>query len=145
MARLNKDIVIKSKAQGSDDFVRHVLELLSALGSIGARRMFGGHGIYCDGLMFALIADQALYFKCDEATRAQFEAAGCSPFVYSSKSRKITLSYWSAPEESLESPALALPWGRLALAAALRQSAAPARRRRASTSRARPGALTKKK
>lgn len=105
-----------------DNFADYVVELLTPLGTVTARRMFGGHGIYSDGLMFALIADQVLYFKCDDATRGKFEAAGSRPFVYASRSRRVTLSYWSAPEDAMESPALALPWARMALDAALRKT-----------------------
>lgn len=55
--------------------------------------------------MFALIADKALYFKIDATNVAQFERAGCLPFVCQSAARSVQMSYWSAPAESLESPA----------------------------------------
>ena len=136
-----------------DDFADYVVELLAALGNVAARRMFGGHGIYSDGLMFALIANQVLYFKCDDVTQGSFEAAGSKPFVYSSRSRRVTLGYWSAPEDAMESAALALPWARLALDAALRKAAAapaPHRRRAtpatpSSSRRTRSGRLTNRK
>ena len=117
-----------------DEFADYVVELLASLGGVTARRMFGGHGIYSDGLMFALIAGQTLYLKCDELTREQFEAAGGLPFVYSSRERRVTLGYWSIPEEAMESPGLAMPWARLALDAALRKAAVTTHRRRPSSS-----------
>jgi len=102
-------------------FVAHVLELLAPLGAVSARRMFGGHGLYVDGLFIALIADERLYLKADDASRPAFERAGCTPFAYSRSDRAaVTLGYWSAPDDALDSPQGMAPWARLALAAALR-------------------------
>lgn len=107
-------------------FVAHCLELLAPLGTPRARRMFGGHGLYVDGLFVALIAGDCLYLRADEATRPAFERAGCHPFTYSARDRKaVTMGYWSAPEEALDSAPAMLPWARLALASALRAKADP--------------------
>lgn len=105
-------------------FVEHCLELLAALGAVRAKRMFGGWGLYVDGLFLALIAYERLYLKADADTRAAFEAAGCEPFVYSAATKTVSLGYWTAPAEALDAPALMLPWARLALQAALRARAA---------------------
>jgi len=131
----------------ADTFAAYCVELLSALGSARARRMFGGHGLYVDDLFVAIVADEQLYLKADAQTRPQFEAAGCKPFVYGKAAQVVALGYWSAPEEATESPASMLPWARLAQAAALRARAAkppPARRpqptRAAATKRRRDAA-----
>ena len=106
-------------------FVSHCLELLAPLGTVRARRMFGGHGLYIDDVFVALIADERLYMKTDDAARPAFERAGCEPFAYSRRDRAaVTLSYWTAPDEALESPRTMQPWARLSLAAALRAKAA---------------------
>jgi DNA transformation protein and related proteins len=110
----------------ADQLVAHCLELLSPLGAVRAKRMFGGHGVYVDELFIALIALDGFYLKVDDQTRSQFEAAGCRPFVYDGKGKPITMSYWTAPEEAMESPALMQPWARLAMAAALRARSAKA-------------------
>ena len=110
------------------EFVSHCRELLAPLGAVRVRRMFGGWGLYVDELFIAIIAAERLYLKADAAARPSFEAAGCEPFVYDAKSKSISLGYWSAPEEALESPALMQPWARLALQAALAARATPARR-----------------
>ena len=102
-----------------DGFVDHCLELLAPLGQVRARRMFGGHGLYIDDLFVAIIAFERLYLKADADSRPRFAAAGCEPFVYDAKSKAVTMSYWSAPPQALESPALMEPWARLAIAAAL--------------------------
>jgi len=100
--------------------VEHCIELLAPLGSVRARRMFGGHGLYVDDLFCALIASDRLYLKADAGSRPQFESAGCEPFAYQAKDgTHVATGYWSAPAEAMESPALMAPWGRLALRAAV--------------------------
>jgi DNA transformation protein and related proteins len=108
----------------SQALVDHCLELLSPLGAVRAKRMFGGHGLYIDDLFVALIAFERLYLKVDAASRERFEAAGGEPFVYDAKSRAVSLGYWTVPAEAMESPALMQPWARQAIDAALRARAA---------------------
>lgn len=99
----------------------HCIELFSPLGHARARRMFGGQGLYVDDLFIALIADGRLYLKTHEATRQHFADAGGQPFVYGGSEHKptVVMSYWTPPAEALESPALMMPWARLAIEAAL--------------------------
>ena len=106
------------------EFVTHCMELLAPLGSVRVRRMFGGHGFYVDELFLALIAFDRLYLKADAQTRPRFEAAGCAPFVYEGQGKPVTMGYFTAPEDAMESPALMQPWARLALDASLRARAA---------------------
>ena len=107
-------------------FVSHCLELLAPLGAVRARRMFGGYGLYVGEVFVALIADERLYMKADDASRAAFERAGCEPFAYSRRDRTaVTLGYWTAPEQALDSPRAMQPWARLSMAAALRAKASP--------------------
>ena len=126
------------------DLIEHCLELLAPLGQPRARRMFGGHGLYVDDVFVAIIAAERLYLKVDAQTRPRFEAAGCDAFVYDAKGRAISLGYFCAPDDAMDSPALMQPWARMALAAALRARAAKpsaARRKPAaarSARRARP-------
>jgi DNA transformation protein len=63
------------------EFVELVAELMAFVGGLRIRAMFGGYGIYQDDCMFALIADDRLYFKADATTRAEFKAKGLSPFT----------------------------------------------------------------
>lgn len=105
-------------------FVDHCAELLAPLGAVRVKRMFGGWGLYVDEIFLALIAYERLFLKADAETRAAFEAEGCEPFVYSADGKSVSLGYWSAPAEALDSPALMGPWARLALQAALRARAA---------------------
>ena len=137
-----------------DPYAAHCVELLAPLGGAEARRMFGGWGLYVDGLMIGLIASEQVYFKTDAATRPHWEAAGGRPFVYTRRKddgaeAATAMSYWTPPEEALESPALMLPWSRLALEAALSARAAktvrPARKAAGSpAARRKPAAKTAK-
>ena len=111
-------------AKAPTPLVEHCLELFSPLGSVRAKAMFGGWGFYLDELFFALIADETLYLKADGETEAAFRDAGAWPFTYSNKDgREVTMAYWSAPEEAMESPGTMRDWARLALGAALRAKA----------------------
>jgi len=102
------------------DYIQHCLELLSPMGPTRARRMFGGFGLYADDVFLALVQGEQLYLKVDDTSRAQFESAGCRPFIYDAAGKSVALGYWTAPDEAMESPALMMPWARLAFAAALR-------------------------
>ena len=131
-----------------EGFVAHCAELLGAIGTARSRRMFGGHGFYVDDLFVALVFGERLYLKADALTRPAFEAAGCTPFVYDKtgdgvSSKPVTVSYFSAPEDAMESPPLMQPWARLALAAALRARAAkPRAAKPASKARPRSGSVS---
>jgi DNA transformation protein len=105
------------------EFIDYVMELLGPFGTVRARRMFGGHGVYLDGLMFALVSEDMLYLKADELNRVEFEQAGCEIFGYARKGKRATLNFFRAPEDAMDSPELMLPWARTAYAAALRTNA----------------------
>ncbi|HEX2113982.1 MAG TPA: TfoX/Sxy family protein [Alphaproteobacteria bacterium] len=102
------------------DFVATVLDLLSRWGGVSARRMFGGYGIYRQGLMFALVADDVLYMKVDDQNRPAFQEAGMGPFTYDGKSKTVTLPYWEAPSELFDDADAMIAWAKDAFAAALR-------------------------
>jgi len=95
---------------------------------VSVRRMFGGAGIYADGVMFGLIADDTLYLKADEKTKRDFEAEGLGPFVYEGGGRTIAMSYWRIPERLLDDPDEMAAWARTALGVAQRAAAAKPKR-----------------
>ena len=82
--------------------------------------MFGGAGIYRDGLMFALVADGEVYLKCDEETAARFGEAGCRPFLYEKNGKTVEMSYRSLPDEAADDPEFLTFWANLACDAARR-------------------------
>jgi len=103
-----------------NEFAGFVVESLQPLGPVSARRMFGGHGIFLEGLMFGLIADDQLYLKADDSNRAAYEAEGLAPFTYTRGGKTLELSYRQAPGEAFDDPEVLCSWGREAFAAALR-------------------------
>ncbi len=105
---------------GSREFVDFAIELLGPFGTVSSRRMFGGHGIFLDDLMFAIVHGEALWFKTDEMNRSEFVAAGSEPFSYVRSGKTATMGFHRAPVDAMDSPAAALPWARSAYAAALR-------------------------
>ena len=124
----------------SQDFVAHVLELMGSSGRAAARAMFGGHGIYLDGMIIAIAIDDIVYFKTDAETRGAFVAQGQEPFRYTSRKGDVQgTGYYRLPDEALESPDAMREWLRLALAASLRAASRkpakaakpPGRKRRA--------------
>ncbi len=102
------------------DFIPFVQELLEDWAPVSARRMFGGHGLYHEGLMFAIVMGQQLYFKADEVNRPEFEALGLTPFTYAMKGKDVALSYWAAPDSIFDAPEDAVHWAQSAWAAAFR-------------------------
>lgn len=116
----------------SEALIEHLRDLFEPLGPVSARAMFGGHGLYFDGIIIGVIMDEAVYLKTDAETRGRFEAAGCAPFVYEMKGKSLPMSYWSLPEDAMDSPQAMRPWALLAIEAARRKPVAKPRRRRSS-------------
>lgn len=108
-----------------NEFVNYLLELLAPYGGITSRAMFGGHGIYKDGLIFGIVIDDGFYLKVDDVNRGEFDARGLTPFLYEMKKtgKSISLGYYQCPEEALESAALMRDWAKSGVAASLRAAA----------------------
>ncbi len=111
------------------DFIAHVQEMMLPTARVTTRAMFGGHGVYIDGRIVAIMVDDELYLKTDATTRPAYEARGLEPFRYRKKSGVVAaMGYWRAPDEALESPAAMREWLVAALGVALRSAAAKPRR-----------------
>ena len=104
----------------SREFADFVVERLQPLGSVVARPMFGGFGIYLDGVMFGLIARDTLYLKVDDGNRQAYANAGLPHFVYTDKGKPIRMPYREAPGEGFDDPEVLCDWASAAYAAALR-------------------------
>jgi DNA transformation protein len=101
----------------NSDYKEFVLEALERVAPVTSRAMFGGVGIYADGLIFALIADDSVYFKVDDSNRPDFERAGRGPFLPFGDVSK-PMQYYELPPELLESPEEVRPWMEKAIAVA---------------------------
>jgi DNA transformation protein len=110
-------------------FVAFAVDLVSLVGPVTARSMFGGHGLYCEDVMFGLLDDGELFLKTDADTRQRFVDAGCRQWLYVNKKvRMENTGYFRPPDEAHDDAEAMLPWARLALAAARRAKAAKATR-----------------
>lgn len=114
----------------SDEYLAFLHEELQPLAQVTSRRMFGGAGLYAHGRMFALVADDCLYIKVDDANRSAFLAAGCAPFMFQPKQGPATaMSYYSVPESAIDAMDELINWCRLGIEAALRQPQKPNKKR----------------
>jgi DNA transformation protein len=114
----------------SREWEAFVLEQLSALGRVRARRMFGGVGLSLYETFFGLVVGSAgdVYFKVDDGNRAAYEAAGCGPFR-PFVDRGYAMSFWRVPAEVIDDPDEMASWARDAVAAARRSASAKKRPR----------------
>jgi DNA transformation protein and related proteins len=114
----------------SDSFAGFLREQLAPVGRGTMRRMFGKTGLFCDGLMLAMVTDDTLYFRVDDDNRAVFkEAEAFPPLNYAKKGATIDLSFWRAPEPLFDEPDELVIWARAALEAARRVAAKRERQR----------------
>lgn len=86
--------------------------------------MFGEYGIYHDGLMFGLVADDTLYLKADAQNASHFEREGLRKFAYNKGGKTVTMSYWHAPDAMMEDREQAAMWARRSFEAVLRSQGA---------------------
>src|SRR6476469_9771202 len=99
---------------------QHVVDLLRRWGPVGAKRMFGGVGLYRGGVMFGLIAGDSLFLKVDDRNAPEYEQRGLAAFRYDRSGRSVALSYRETPPELLEDPDELVAWSRAAWDAAQR-------------------------
>ncbi|MET3647916.1 TfoX/Sxy family protein [Phyllobacterium ifriqiyense] len=96
-------------------------DLFAGLGGVSIRRMFGGKGIYFEGVIIALeLSTGNILLKADEVSIPEFEAAGCEQWTYTGKSKQVKMPYWSVPEEAFDDPDIMTEWAKRAYEAALR-------------------------
>ena len=106
----------------SDEFVDYVIDQLRAWGEVSARKMFGGAGLYCDGAIFGLIADDVAYLKVDDSNREDFVKARSLHFnPYPDKVKTTVMSYYEIPADVLEDPDRLAAWAERSLAIARRK------------------------
>lgn len=107
------------------EFSDNLHEVFERFGRIAVRRMFGGHGVFHDGRMFALVAQERLYLKADAQSVAQFEALRLPAFEYLRQGKVARLLYHEAPAEVFEDRDEAARWARIAWDAVLRSGTLP--------------------
>ena len=99
----------------SEGFIEYILDQFSTWDDVTARKMFGGAGLYHDGKMFGLIADDVAYLKVDASNKKDFEDAGSAPFKpYADK--PVVMSYYEIPPDVLENSEELIKWAEKSLA-----------------------------
>lgn len=111
------------------EFVASLQEVFERFGRIEGKRMFGGHGIYHEGRMFALVVRDTLYLKSDATSVGHFDRLRLPAFEYTRQGKTMKMSYREAPAEVFEDRDEAALWARRAWEAALRSGQAPQPRR----------------
>lgn len=111
-------------------FVSHLLDLMAPIGTIKARSMFGGYGLFYQNMMFAIVTENTLYLKADDVNRPQFVELGLPAFTYARQGRTFVISYHRVPPTALEDSQELCRWAESARAAALRAAAESARTRK---------------
>ena len=102
-----------------------IQELFAGFGAVSVRRMFGGAGLYADGVMFGLLSDGQIFLKADAATIPAFEREGCAPFAYGTKTgKRAVMSFWRLPDRLYDDPDELAQWARTALSVAHKSAAA---------------------
>ena len=105
------------------EYVAHIVDLLQFLGPVESKSMFGGFGMFLEGLMFGLVAGNELYLKVDTQNLQDYEDLGLQAFSFEKNGRQIKMSYYQAPEEAMEDAELLSDWASNAYGAAMRAAA----------------------
>jgi len=111
------------------ELLLHLVDQLTPLGDARGRPMFGGYGVYLDGLIIGIIAFDSFYLKVDDQNRPDFEATGSAPLSYDTKAGTNTITaYWEVPADVLEDSEELRAWALKSLAVSRRAGAKPARK-----------------
>ena len=105
------------------EYVAHIVDRLQFIGPVESRSMFGGFGMFLEGLMFGLVAGNELYLKVDTQNLQDYEDLGLQAFSFEKNGRQIKMSYYQAPEEAMEDAELLSDWASNAYDAAMRAAA----------------------
>ena len=114
----------------SGDYLDYVLEQLAGLSHLRPRRMFGGVGLYSDEVFFAIIADDTVYLRVDETSRADFVDRGMAAFRPYADRPEVSITYFAVPADVLEDAGRFVEWSTRAVAAGLAAATGAARRKR---------------
>lgn len=95
--------------------LRNSLRLFEELGSITARSMFGGFGIFSDGTIFALVVKDVLHIRATTQTLDYFTSMGFQPYSYQKRGSTTVTRYFALPEILWEDPLEILSIGTVAL------------------------------
>jgi len=96
-------------------FLDYIIDCLSPFGSITSRAMFGGYGLYNEGVIFAVIIKDELYFKATKETEEFFKSKGSNKFTYQGKNGIVSMNYWKVDPDLLEDQDSLKEWFNVAI------------------------------
>jgi DNA transformation protein len=103
-----------------------LIDLFAPFARVTVKRMFSGHGVYRDGLVFAWALPEGIYLKTDETTAPHFDEAGLAVFVYGTKDGPRSVgSYRRMPDACFDDEDELRKWAALAFDAARRAPVKP--------------------
>lgn len=105
------------------EYVAHIVDLLQFIGPVESKSMFGGFGMFLEGLIFGLVAGNELYLKVDTQNLQDYEDLGLQAFSFEKNGRQFKMSYYQAPEEAMEDAELLSDWASNAYGVAMRAAA----------------------
>jgi DNA transformation protein and related proteins len=111
-------------------YLAYVLEQLAGLNSVRPNRMFGGVGLYSDGLFFGLIDDDTLFFKTSDANIADYRSRNMPKFMPFPDKTGAVMGYHQVPADVIEDPETLVEWARKSLAVALARQATKAAKKK---------------
>lgn len=116
-----------------DELRAWVTECLEPVGEVTGRSMMGGVTLYLDGTVFAILADDDLWFKADKVSDAEWDEANAARFTYAKgEGATGTMNYRRAPGDVHDDPDAMRRWADLAVQAGLRGATAKRRKSPAS-------------
>ncbi len=93
------------------EFAKYVVQdVLSGVSGVTARAMFGGHGLYRNGVIFGIIIDGDVYFKVDDVLQKKYEEMGSKPFTYERDGKVCSMRYWIVPSNILAEREEIIQW-----------------------------------
>lgn len=97
-----------------------ITEIFAGLGPVSIRKMFGGKGVYHNGLIVGVEVKGEVLLKADKVSAPQFEAAGARRWAYDGKGKPVNMPYWTIPDRAVDDPDELANWTRKAYEAAVR-------------------------
>ena len=91
-----------------------ISDLFSGLGPVSIRKLFGGKGIYHEGVIVAIELRGEIMLKADAMLAPEFENAGCTQWTYtgSKHGKQVAMPYWTVPDGAMDDPDDMAVWAR---------------------------------
>ena len=105
------------------EYAGRIVDLLQCFGLVESKSLFGGFGVFLEGLMFGLIAGNELYLKVDVQNRQDYKDLGLQAFSFRKNGKQFKMSYYQPPQEAMEDAELLSVWASNAYGAAMRAAA----------------------